>query len=446
MLEQTKYEKMWEHDAYRVVAPGAFAVNKFLEVANPRKGETIRDMGCGTGRAGLSLADAGLEVTQYDFAANCRDPEVTLPFVQHDLTKPIPGDPTDYGYCTDVLEHIPPEDVPAVLRHVCTAARRVFLQIACTPDHMGQLIGESLHLTVQQYAWWKEQLEAFECRIIWSEDKGHECSFYVSAFADARDYSPKSVLNVSHDTIRENIRANLAYDYAEVAPHAATDRPIMVLAGGPTLSDFEDEIIARRKAGELLVTVNGTYNWCLERGIHPSLQIVCDAREFNNRFVKPAIPKCRYLIASQCHPSVAASLPHDQVLMWHSGDHLRETLAEWDKEHNRERAWYPVQGGGTVILRGLPLLMMLGFRKFELFGFDCCLRDSKHHAYSQPENDRTLEIPVRVGGREFKCHPWMVAQAGDWMRLLQYIGPHIDLEVRGDSLISHIIATAAEER
>ena len=73
MLEQTKYEQMWAHDAYRVVAPGTFAVNKFLEVANPRKGETIRDLGCGTGRAGLSLADAGLEVTQYDFAANCRD-------------------------------------------------------------------------------------------------------------------------------------------------------------------------------------------------------------------------------------------------------------------------------------------------------------------------------------------------------------------------------------
>jgi hypothetical protein len=102
-------------------------------------------------------------------------------------------------------------------------------------------------------------------------------------------------------------------------------------------------------------------------------------------------------------------------------------------------------GGGTVMLRGIPLLMMLGFRKFELFGFDSCLRDSKHHAYSQPENDRTLEIPVRVGGREFMCHPWMVAQIGDWVRLLKFIGPHIDLEVRGDSLVSAIIATAAEE-
>jgi len=177
--EQAKYEAMWAHDAYRVVAPGAWAVPKFLEVANPRKGQTVRDLGCGTGRGGAALADAGLKVTQYDFAVNCRDTGIDLPFVQHDLTKAVPGDPTDYGYCTDVLEHIPTDDVPAVLRNVCTSARRVFLQISCVPDHMGGLIGEQLHLTVQPHDWWKEQLEAFECRILWSEDKGTECSFYV---------------------------------------------------------------------------------------------------------------------------------------------------------------------------------------------------------------------------------------------------------------------------
>lgn len=444
MIEREKYEAMWSHPAYRAVAPGEYAVAQFLEVANPAKGQTVRDLGCGTGRAGKRLADCGLDVTQYDFAANCRDAGIGLPFVQHDLNNVIPGI-ADFAFCTDVLEHVPREQVKRVLRCVVAAARRVYLQISCTADHMGALIGEPLHLTVEPYAWWKAELEGFDCKIEWSEDREHTCAFLVSGYASAEEFVPKTVLNVSHETIEANIRANLAGEYREVAPHARNDAPLMVLAGGPSLSDDADEIVARRKAGEYLVTVNGTHEWCRERGIEPSLHVMCDAREFNRRFVANPFPRTKYLIASQCDPSVAASLPYDQVLLWHSGDHLKHIIADWDKEHGRERAWYPVFGGGTVILRGLPLLMMLGFRQFELFGFDSCLRGNAHHAYSQPENDRTLITEVTVGGRTFQCHPWMVAQAGDFLRVIRAIGSHIDLSVRGDGLIAHAIKTAAEE-
>ena len=447
MQEQAKYEAVWSHEAYRTVSPGAWAVDQFLEVADPPKGATIRDLGCGTGRAGLILHKLGYKVEQYDFATNCRDAEVRkedIPFTQHDLNNAIKGI-ADYGFCTDVLEHIPPEQVKRVLRVVVAAARRVYLQISCTPDHMGALIGEPLHLSVHPYDWWKAELEEFEAKILWSEDKGHTCAFLVAGYADAVEFGPKTVLNVSHDTVRDNVRANLTAGYAEVAPHAATDTPLMILAGGPSLNDYADEIVERRKAGEFLVTVNNTHQWCRERGIEPSIHIMCDARAFNKRFVETPFPRTRYLIASQCDPSIAASLPREQVLLWHSGDHLRETISEFDQERGESREWYPVFGGGTVMLRGIPLLMLLGFRKFELFGFDSCLRDDAHHAYAQPENDRTVVTEITVGGKTFRCHPWMVAQAGDWLRVMKLIGPHIDLSVRGDGLIAHCIETAAEE-
>src|SRR5574343_259069 len=248
MLEQAKYEAMWSHPEYRVVAPGAWAVPTFLEAANPRLGETVRDLGCGTGRAGLGLQAAGLEVTQYDFAPNCRDAEVQLPFELHDLTKPVPGLPADYAYCCDVLEHIPTDDVLRVLTNVVRAGRKAFLQISCTEDHMGVLIGEPLHLTVKPYAWWQEQMEALDFKVIWSEDKEHTCSFLVTAYADATEFGPKTVLNVSHETVYENVRENLKQGYTEVRPYEKQDAPLLILAGGPSLNDYKDEIIERRKA------------------------------------------------------------------------------------------------------------------------------------------------------------------------------------------------------
>lgn len=83
-----------------------------------------------------------------------------LPFLQHDLTQPLPIR-ASHGFCTDVMEHIPPGDVAAVLRNVTEAARTVFFQISTVPDAMGVLIGHDLHLTVRPHAWWLEQLSRY---------------------------------------------------------------------------------------------------------------------------------------------------------------------------------------------------------------------------------------------------------------------------------------------
>jgi len=443
MSEQAKYEALWSKDTYRADSPGDRAVELFLRWADPRKGETLRDLGCGTARAGQALADYGLDVTLYDFARNAVEEGIELPFVQHDLNDPVPGEIADWAFCADVMEHLPPEQAVKVLTNVVGSAYRVYLQICCVDDRLGGLIGQPLHLTVQPTAWWREQLEALGCRFIREDDCETHCAFLVTAYADAKEFGEYTVLNVKDETIVENVRANLDARYTEVCPYERQNKPLMILAGGPTLMDFKDEIIERRRAGELLVTMNGTHNLCREWGITPSIHVMCDAREFNQRFVAEPFERCRYLIASQCHPSVAASLPREQVLLWHAGDHLQETIKAWDAEHSVERAWYPIFGGGTVMLRAIPLLLMLGFKQYELFGFDSCLRDGDraHHAYPQPENDRRMEMTMRVGGRTFFCHPWMIAQTGDFVKLMKVMAPHVDLCVRGDSLISHILTT-----
>jgi hypothetical protein len=94
------------------------------------------------------------------------------------------------------------------------------------------------------------------------------------------------------------------------------------------------------------------------------------------------------------------------------------------------------------MLRAIPLLRMLGFKRFHLYGFDSCLTD-EHHAYAQPENDSEHVVSATVGGRVFRCHVWMLSQAQEFIDLVKFMGDEIDLQVHGDGLISHIIETGA---
>lgn len=179
LTEQQKYERMWAYREYRTYSPGEEAVEAFLRVAGPPA--SLLDIGCGTGRAGIRLRAAGFDVTLMDFAENSRDYQaLVLPFLHHDITRPFPCRAA-YGFCADVLEHIPTDSVPAVLRHLFAATDQAFLQINLSHDAMGAVINQPLHLTVREPAWWHAQIVAAG-GVILSEQRLHDnVQFYCRA-------------------------------------------------------------------------------------------------------------------------------------------------------------------------------------------------------------------------------------------------------------------------
>jgi hypothetical protein len=219
------------------------------------------------------------------------------------------------------------------------------------------------------------------------------------------------------------------------------------------MAAYEDEIKKHRADGVKLLTLNGAYNWAVRHGITPSAQCVVDARPFNARFVDPVVDGCKYLICSQCDPSVFENLPKDRTFLWHtSADMIEDILKEA----------YPIQyfvipGGSTVLLRAIPLMRMLGYSKFILYGCDSCVLpdmngaegDLKyfHHAYEQKENDSEPVFPIIVnpGGRVFHCTTWQISQGQEFIDLIRYLGEEILLDVRGDGLLSHILQVGAAQ-
>ena len=55
--ERNKYERMWSFPQYRGWSPGFDAAPVAYRTMQCKEGETLIDMGCGTGRAGTYFAD-----------------------------------------------------------------------------------------------------------------------------------------------------------------------------------------------------------------------------------------------------------------------------------------------------------------------------------------------------------------------------------------------------
>lgn len=124
-----------------------------------RKRGTLVDIGCGTGRAAKALDKGGFKATLMDFAHNA--PEVVLPYVQCNIFGKWPDRRWDYGYCCDVMEHLPPEKVDKALKNIFEHCDKVFFTIHFGQDNFGAAIGHPLHLTVQPFTWWRDKLREY---------------------------------------------------------------------------------------------------------------------------------------------------------------------------------------------------------------------------------------------------------------------------------------------
>ncbi len=160
--EQKKYAELW-HDVpeYRDYSPGQENVSRFMDIIHPAEGELLIDIGCGTGVAGLDFVRHGLIVCWLDITDAGLLPEVPRNrFIQ----EPIWSQWNDwkyghdYGFCCDVMEHVPTEYTMLALDRIISSCHMSWFQIALVPDQFGVAIGQPLHLTVQPFNWWLERI------------------------------------------------------------------------------------------------------------------------------------------------------------------------------------------------------------------------------------------------------------------------------------------------
>lgn len=110
---------------------------------------SVLDYGCGEGALVKALSvnkPAWLRLAEYDVAIDGKNYMPTF---------------ADLVVCTDVLEHIEPDRLVAVLGHVHMLARKaVFVVIATRESNKTLADGRNAHLILQDATWWAEQVTA----------------------------------------------------------------------------------------------------------------------------------------------------------------------------------------------------------------------------------------------------------------------------------------------
>lgn len=118
--------------------------------------KSILDYGCGKGTIGKSFREAGLNiVTDYDPAIKGKD---------------APAKPADLTVCVDVMEHIEPECLRAVIGDLARVTRKIlFVAISTIASKRTMSDGRNTHLIVQNDVWWRGQFEraGFNIRRVW---------------------------------------------------------------------------------------------------------------------------------------------------------------------------------------------------------------------------------------------------------------------------------------
>lgn len=207
-------------------------------------------------------------------------------------------------------------------------------------------------------------------------------------------------INTPVEVIHANVYANsrLPKEWTRVEP--AHDRIAVICGSGPSMKDHLEQIASWGEKADVF-SLNGSTSFLHNNGITPDFQVMADARERTADLIGPAKS---HLFASQVHPVCFEKAPDARI--WHFDNGEMETqLPPYDKSYAL------IGSAGSVGNCALGLAWAMGYRRFELYGYDSSHRDNQSHAFHQPLNDFEPYGRFPFNGKEYLCSYTMRSQA-----------------------------------
>lgn len=268
----------------------------------------------------------------------------------------------------------------------------------------------------------------------WRVDGAEVAPSLPAGFVSSTEQLIQALPNTPDDVIFRHIEINSQRPLPWLKGVPAHDSVAVIVGGGPSLKSHVSFIKGHLAAGHTVFALNNVAEFLCGHAIMPSYQVLIDPRPENIAFVR-GCPAERFILSSQCHPSLFDCLDGRDVT-------VLQPAIEGILDHIPPGSTADLIGGGvTAGLTALAAVHTMGFRELHLYGYDSSdADDGEAHAYPQAENDgEKRRIEVICANRRFRCSYAMYVQAQkfqDYARLLAEADATIF--VHGDGLLPTI--------
>lgn len=178
------------------------------------------------------------------------------------------------------------------------------------------------------------------------------------------------------DSLVKNVKHALGLGLPELRDmEYAFHGALKVIANGPSArhADLSGKTVA----------INGALKLFTDKGLAPTYWVACDPQPLVADFLKDAPEETLYLVASKCDASVFEALKHRNVVVWHVHDDATDELT---------KPYGHVSRAVSVTICGFEVWARLGWRSFEVYGWDGCVLDGQEHAVAQTNMGGHIEI------------------------------------------------------
>ena len=283
---------------------------------------------------------------------------------------------------------------------------------------------------------------------------------------------PKSLLNVPiivhprdcvpKDFIRDNIKSNLKLIDKWLGKFPMHKGNVILVSGGPYLNINKLKTHIRNNPTSKIVCVKHSYRTLVDNGILPWACIVLDPRPITGMSTHGVIrkdlfkkieKKTKFFVASMTDPSVTKYLIKKgaDIHGWHAfTESLRDPAEQKKTIKNNSVTLNPdigipqgatlITGGTCAAMRALGIMHTMGFRFFDLFGFDCNMEEpteeqKKETTGAEDEEPKPKYFQVGVDSIQYWTTGELLAMAQDCEKTFNEPVMEMDLNFYGEDTL-----------